>query len=301
MGIDRLRLALAAHLAIGSPARVLAVLRDGGIEAIARRSRDLHPTSQDRVERDAKELNRQAIGAVFLGEAQYPTRLAQLPAPPPILYYRGNLDLLNAASVGMCGARDASVDGLEAARVAGRTVAAAGLAIVSGNARGVDTETHVAAIAAGGSTIIVLAEGIARFRVKSALRAAGLDPAQLLVLSQFPPRQGWTVGGAMTRNAIIAGLGVALVVIEAGASGGTLDAGLKGIELKRPVLALDFQSGARPGNELLFNRGAIRVSSTGELRRAIADIQAAIETGQLELFDYLTAATPADPVVRSSL
>lgn len=119
------------------------------------------------------------------------------------------------------------------------------------------------------------------------MRDAGADWDRMLVLSQFPARQRWTVHGAMTRNAIIAGLGVALVVIEAGETGGTLDAGLKGIELRRPVLALDFRSGERPGNAILFNKGAVRVASTGDLRRAIHEVQQAVETGQLEMWKTL--------------
>lgn len=164
-----------------------------------------------------------------------------------------------------------------------------------GHARGVDVEAHIAAIAAGGSTIIVLAEGIARFRLKRALADAGIQPGSLLVLSQFPPRQGWTVGGAMTRNALIAALGLALVVIEAGETGGTLDAGLKGLDLNRPVLALSFLSGHRAGNEILQSKGARLIPSTGALRDAIAMIRRSAGD-QMRLFD--SAATSTGPLVR---
>ena len=62
-------------------------------------------------------------------------------------------------------------------------------------------ETHLAALDAGGSTIIALAEGLMHFHVKRAFGGA-FDPERVLVLSQFPPRETWNVGSAMTRNAV---------------------------------------------------------------------------------------------------
>jgi DNA processing protein len=286
MSADRLRLAVAAHAAFRGPARILTALHTGGLQELKRAYDELDDAGRGRVDADVDELVRQSVGVALLGDRDYPVRLASLPSPPPILYYRGNASLLNAPSVGMCGSRDATDDGKEAAKVAGAAVAGAGLTIISGYARGVDTETHLAAIRAGGSTIIVLAEGITGFRFKRAFRSVRIDGARVLVISQFPPRQRWTVRGAMMRNAIIAGLGVALVVIEAGESGGTLDAGLKGIELKRPVFAIDFRSGERPGNAILFGRGAHRVGSTKALTDAIRAVNEAVEADrQLRLFD----------------
>lgn len=295
---NRLRLALAAHAAIGGPGRILAALRAGGLEELERRYGELHADTRTRIGSEVDDLDREGVDVLFYGEQGYPARLARLPTPPPILYHRGNVALLEEPSVAMCGSRDASEEGLEAAAIAGQTVARSGLTIVSGNARGVDIETHVAAIKAGGGTIIVLAEGIVRFRVKRVLATAGLEPNQLLVVSQFPPRQGWTVGGAMMRNAVIAGLGLALVVIEAGETGGTLDAGLKGLELKRPVLTLGFRSGQRAGNAILIGKGARPVSSTGALREAIDSIRRAA-SDQLGMFE--AAAAPTGPVIRGSL
>lgn len=292
---DRLALALSAHAAIGGPSHILAALRIGGLDELARCADSLHAETRERIAREAVELEEGGVDVLFVGEARFPARVAALPNPPPILYYRGNVALLEEPSISMCGSRDASPEGLDAAAIAGRTVAASGLTIVSGHARGVDVETHVAAIAAGGSTIIVLAEGIARFRLKRALADAGIPPESLLVLSQFPPRQGWTVGGAMTRNALIAALGLALVVIEAGETGGTLDAGLKGLDLNRPVLALGFRSGHRAGNEILQSKGAWLIPSTGALRDAIAMIRRSAGD-QMRLFD--SAATSTGPFVR---
>jgi len=177
------------------------------------------------------------VGVIVLGDPEYPDRLAETPTAPPLLFCWGNPALLRMPGVGMCGSRDVSERGLQAARTCGEAVARKGLTFISGYAKGVDTETHLAALGQGGRTIIVLAEGFVHFRQKKAFGREGLNAKHVLVLSQFAPSQSWTVGAAMTRNGVIAGLGQALVVIEAGETGGTLNAGMQAIRMGRPVLA----------------------------------------------------------------
>ena len=113
------------------------------------------------------------------------------------------------------------------------------MVVVSGYAKGVDTEAHLSALTAGGSTVAVLAEGIADFRLKQSY--GGLPDGalnRLLVISQFPPRQRWTAGAAMTRNQVIVGLGDAVVVVEAGAGGGTLRAGETALQTGKQLWVL---------------------------------------------------------------
>ncbi|HEY7873577.1 MAG TPA: DNA-processing protein DprA [Actinomycetota bacterium] len=217
-------------------------------------------------------LERRGVEVHFLTDSDFPPRLAALDDGPPLLFTWGNTKLFSQAGVGMCGSRNVSNNGLRAARSCGLEVASHGLVIISGYAKGVDTETHLAALASGGQTVIVLAEGILHFRQKKVFEAVGLDPQNVLVVSQFAPSQPWNVGAAMARNAIIAGLGTALVVVEAGERGGTLNAGLRALKIGRPVLALDFGGATPPGNELLFKQGAIRISSTDQLGKAIRTI-----------------------------
>lgn len=77
----------------------------------------------------------------------------------------------------------------------------------------------------------------------------------------------------MARNAVIAALGRALIVIEAGATGGTLDAGKKALAMGRAVIALEFSDGTPDGNQQLIEMGAYRASSTAGLAAVIADIE----------------------------
>jgi DNA processing protein len=160
---------------------------------------------------------------------------------------------------------------LRAAAVCGEAATDQGLAAVSGYARGVDMATHVSALSSGGSTIIVLPEGINHFRVKRGPIASVWNPERAIVVSQFSPRRPWSAGNAMTRNDVIIGLSQALVVVEASDKGGTLAAGVRALQLNRRVFALEFSETPR-GNTELIRRGAVSVGSRAELRRRLAEV-----------------------------
>ena len=246
---------------------LLRALRSGSLEVLAE-DVDLGPDVEAEIHNSVRRMWEMGVGVLVYGEPGYPQSLNSLGSPPPFLFYLGNLELLGRPSVGMCGSRNASLEGLAAARACGEVMARQGVAVISGYAKGVDSEAHLAALKSGGDTVIVLAEEILHFRLKGSFREHE-DPTRTLVISQFPPKQRWNVGAAMTRNAVIAGLGRALVVIEAGKSGGTLDAGLQALRMELPVLALEFAAGSPPGNEILFARGAYRVASRGSLVRVV--------------------------------
>lgn len=269
---ERLARALGLISLYGTQRKIAAGLRLG-LEPLRRHWQGLAAAERAELDGQIAELVEHDVDVVLKLDDEYPDQLRQIPGSPPMLFWRGDRKLLYHPGVGMCGSRQVSEAGLTAARVAGRRVAHEQLTIISGYAKGVDTETHIAAIESGGRTVIVLAEGILHFRTKRVFTNAGLDLEQrALVLSQFPPRQPWNVGAAMARNAIIAGLGHALIVIEAGATGGTLDAGKKALAMGRPVIALEFSDGTPEGNQILFELGAHRAPSTGTLAEVLGDI-----------------------------
>lgn len=284
--LQRLRLALLALKVHRTPSKLRIWLRSVG-EPFCDESLTtaLSPADVAAVGKEAADLTAGGIDVALLGTPPYPTRLAGLKSPPPFLFFKGNADLLSAPSIGMCGSRSATERGLRAAMASGEEVARKGLTIVSGYAKGVDTETHLAALLSGGSTVIVLAEGILHFRKKRAFASTGLPEDRVLVVSQFPPGQRWTAGAAMARNGVITGLSRALVVIEAGETGGTLNAGLQAIAMQRPVLALEFADGATPpGNEILFTRGALRVGSRKRLSALLHSVNATDVKEPLQLW-----------------
>jgi DNA processing protein len=272
--VGRLTAASALFERFRTPDKVARAWVSHGISgALAIFENELNAESRRSIEESVASLVDRQVDVCFLGEELYPRALAELRRPPAVLFTWGNQSLLSMSAIGMCGSRNVSDRGLEAARSCGLEVASHNQMIVSGYAKGVDTETHLAALASGGQTAIVLAEGINHFRRKKVFDRVDFDRDRIIVLSQFPPGQAWNVGAAMTRNRVIVGLGRALVVVEAGETGGTLNAGLEAIKSGRPVLALEFSNDATPdGNRILHDSGAIRVRSRQHLSRVLDDI-----------------------------
>lgn len=200
---DLLELALTAFESLRTPSRISAALLRDGISALEREHAGLPDDVRGDIVQKAHEMRNDGTGAVIFTMPDFPSSLVTGQRPvAPILFYRGNKDLLYRDGIGMCGSRHVSARGLEAAS---RRGALATRKDTSGYAAGVDTATHPAALRDGGSTVIVLAEGMDHFRVKRTF-AGDFDWDRILVLSQFAPAQPWRAHAAMARNGIIFGL-----------------------------------------------------------------------------------------------
>jgi DNA processing protein len=265
--MDSVQRAVAAWHIWRTPAAVLRVLREDGPRAVDDAYEQLDDSLQHDLVRSATGLDEAGVGALIITGHDYPASLNALRSPPAIVMYAGNADLLRRPAIGICGSRSASPEGLSAARSLAQSLAAKGYVTVAGNAIGVDTEAQQGALDAGGGVIAVLPEGITRARLRNGDEDGVAESGQLLVLSQFPPAQPWSVGGAMARNGLIAALSLVLVVIEASERGGTLAAGETALAMGRPVLALEFDAGTPPGNAILIKKGALPVRTP----RAITD------------------------------
>ena len=171
------------------------------------------------------------------GDDGYPLHLRSLSDSPP-LYVRGALLREDALAVAIVGSRRASPYGLGVAEDLARDLAARGVTIVSGLARGIDTAAHRGALAAGGRTLAVLGCGLDRAYPPENRALAGEIAARGAVLSQFPPGTPPLARHFPARNRIIAGLTLGTVVVEAAESSGALiTAGLAG-DLGRLVCAV---------------------------------------------------------------
>jgi DNA processing protein len=182
---------------------------------------------------------------------------------PALLYATGNIALLKRPAVAIVGKRNAGTTALAAARSLASELAAKGITITSGYAAGIDTAAHLAALRAGGTTGIVLAEGIRRFHAKPELHDH-LTADNTLVISQFEPDARWTAYMAMTRNKLVAALSGAVVVIVSGperdANGrnsGTFNTGLSAQKMGIPVFVVSpgFFSDHPEGNRRLIAKG----------------------------------------------
>lgn len=220
------------------------------------------------------ELRNQGVSVVWLGDNQYPARLKAILGnqAPAVLFLKGDARLLELPAMGFCGSRKASENGLDVTRDAAAALAAENICAVSGYAHGVDLAAHRAALAAGGSTIFVLAEGIEHFRVKKEI-ADVLEHGQYLVVSQFPPGLPWIARNAMKRNSTIIGLSDGMILVESGNEGGTFAAGDETIKRHHPLFVVDFES---PGpsaeaNPHFIERGGIPIRGCAKDRKPNLD------------------------------
>jgi DNA processing protein len=200
---------------------------------------------------------------------EFPPLLHAIHDPPPGLFVRGSNgpDLLRRPTVAVVGARSCSPYGAQVARMLGRELAAAGLVVVSGLARGVDGEAHRGALEAGGTTVAVLGCGIdrdypaAHRELAARIRAAGLT------VSEYAPGVEPAPWRFPARNRIIAGLSAATVVVEACDRSGALITADLALEEGREVFAVpgEITSGLSSGTNDLLKLGAAPLTTAAEV------------------------------------
>jgi DNA processing protein len=230
---------------------------------------------------------------VAISDPRYPSVLRRKfgSNAPAVLFCRGAIDLLTAISVGFCGSRKASERGLEVAADCASQLSEAGINVVSGYAAGIDLTTHIVALREGGTTTIVLPEGIEHFRIRRDLRDIW-DWSRVLVISQFNPSMPWRVENAMKRNIIICALSRALIVVEAGRTGGSIEAGRVALAADIPVYApvYDGMPETAAGNVELFVKGAKRILKSKSTERAKMNVlfEQVVAPSQTSLFGTLS-------------
>jgi DNA processing protein len=186
----------------------------------------------------------QAAGARLLtwDEPQYPARLREIYDPPPLLYVRGNVELLNRHVVSIVGTRRPTAYGNQMAERLGKDLAARGIVVASGLARGVDACAHKGAMAApGGATIGVLGCGIDVIYPKENKKIFGEIEQHGAIVSEFPMGTFPAPQNFPIRNRVIAGMSIGVVVVEGAQYSGSLITARLAMEFGREVFAV-------PGN-----------------------------------------------------
>ena len=177
--------------------------------------------------------------SVARGRVGYPALLAELHDPPARLHQRGGAtEILSRPAVAIVGARSCSRYGAQAARDIACELAAAGVVVVSGLARGIDGEAHRGALAGGGLTVAVLGCGIDRDYPRAHAELARRIAESGLVVSEYPPGIEPAPWRFPARNRIVAGLARATVVVEARERSGALITADFALELGRDVFAV---------------------------------------------------------------
>ena len=173
--------------------------------------------------RGARARPYRGIALVPWSDAAYPAALAAISDPPPVLWARGNLAALTRPAVAIVGSRAGSPYGLSVAERLAADLAARGVVVVSGLARGVDSAAHRGALAADGSTMAVLGSGV-DVDLSAGARGARAPTSRPrgAVLSELVPGTPPLPHFFPLRNRIISGLSRAVVVVEAGEKSGSL-------------------------------------------------------------------------------
>lgn len=211
------------------------------------------------------------LGARMLchGEPGYPALLAELTDAPPVLWLVGDAALLSRPIVAIVGARNASSLGVRMARRLAEGLGQAGYAVVSGLARGVDSEAHMAALATG--TLGVQAGGVDVIYPEEKAALAAEIGAKGCLLSEHPPGLQPQTRHFPLRNRIVAGLSRAVVVVEAAARSGSLITARMALDQGREVLAVPghpFDARAA-GCNMLIRDGATLVRSPADVLEAL--------------------------------
>lgn len=206
----------------------------------------------------------------------YPPFLAAIYDPPPALWLRGSAEpeLLSRPAVAIVGARACSSYGRSVARSLGRDIAAAGVVVISGMARGIDGEAHRGVLDAGGTTVAVLGCGIDRNYPAAHAELAGRIAETGLIVSEYEPGVEPAPWRFPARNRIISGLARAVVVVEARERSGALITVDFALEQGREVLAVpgEITSALSVGSNALLRLGAAPALRSDDVLEAIGII-----------------------------
>jgi DNA processing protein len=220
-------------------------------------------------EQALRDLETAGITPVTLLEATYPENLRQVADPPPVLFTRGTLTPDDANAVALVGTRRATAYGRAVAERLAHDLAAAGVTIVSGLARGVDTAAHHAAIRAGGRTLAVLGNGLDQVypAENAGLATSIITSQQGALISEFAPGIPPDAVNFPRRNRIISGLSRLTVIVEAGERSGALITADFALEQGRDVLAVpgSILSDTSKGANELLRQGATPVTCAEDI------------------------------------
>jgi DNA processing protein len=252
-----------------------------------------------RAERELKLAEGRGVRIVGLDDGDYPVLLKHVYDPPPVLYVLGSVAADEGErSVAVVGARKATADGGALARQLARELAGAGVIIVSGLARGIDSEAHQGALEGGGRTVAVLGSGLdCLYPPENAGLAARIARGGAVV-SEFPFGTAPHAGNFPRRNRVIAGWGRGVVVVEAQLKSGALVTARCALDEGREVMAVPGhprQANAEGTNQLLRD-GAAVVRGAADVAEELGLVMPVTEADPASSDDLVAVLLPDTPL-----
>ena len=263
---------------------------------------ELHELAAPRLD-EAREVRRRAekagIRVLAWSDPSFPSLLAAISDCPPVMWYRGELTSLDAPTIAIVGSRAASSVAIDTAARLAADLAARGVTVVSGLARGVDSAAHRGALT-NGPTIAVLGSGVDHIYPPEHKTLAAQIAETGLVLSEYPPGTAPLPHHFPLRNRLISGLSLAVVVIEASEKSGSLITAGCALEQGREVMAVpgNVLSGRNRGGHALLKDGAKIVETADDIVEGLGWDPAAGRSNKSEASCSATAGS-ADPVLRA--
>ena len=217
------------------------------------------------------KITAQGIQILTWDDELYPPRLKEIEQPPPVLYVRGELLPEDHFAVAIVGTRKITSYGRQVTEELSAFLAANGVTVVSGLARGVDAVAHSAAIKAGGRTVAVLGSGVDRIYPPENRAIAEQMMSRGALVSDYPVGTAPESTNFPPRNRIISGLSLAVVVIEAGETSGALITAEFAAEQGREVFAVpgSILAPQSKGTNKLIQNGALPLLSPQDLLQAL--------------------------------
>ncbi len=228
-----------------------------------------------------EKLGKAGAELVPITDSRYPPRLKEIFDPPPLLYVRGRVELLGTLMLGVVGTRRPTAYGTAAATRLSRDLATAGLTIVSGMARGIDTAAHRAALDCQGDTVAVFGCGVDELYPVENRKLSNEIADKGLIISEFPMGAPPYPQNFPVRNRIVSGISAGVLVVEGGEYSGSAITAKLAAEQNREIFAVpgNITSKMSWGPNLLIKQGAKLVQEwndvVGELpaedRRRLSD------------------------------
>jgi len=227
-----------------------------------------------RIDEDLDWLEHSEVSVLLLTDPDYPKLLAEISDPPPVLFIRGNREVLQQPQLAIVGSRNPTPAGKETAHDFAYHLASQGLTITSGMALGIDAASHEGALRANGNTIAVAGTGLDRVYPAVHHDLAHKITHNGALISEFPPGTAPSKHNFPRRNRIISALSMGVLVVEAALRSGSLITAKQALEQGREVFAVpgSIHNPQARGCNSLIKQGAKLVETAEDIFEELASL-----------------------------